>query len=186
MLAVLTEVTQVKADDDAERFGNLQAGRALVKHALGHKILGDQLLVAFEIGQRNGHLGCRLPDFGTLQRMNRFARYWDMVGNSGRFPRALPLLLADAPFERFLRFTDWLFATTGKTHEMALERLFEHVFAFLTADLAMPREAAVAALEADYEASGAKGRLSFMAAGLSVGRRTVRAAALRQARHVNA
>jgi radical SAM superfamily enzyme YgiQ (UPF0313 family) len=124
-------------------------------------------------------------DFGTVQRMNRFARYWDMVGNSGRFPRALPLLLADAPFARFLRFTDWLFATTGKTHEMALERVFEFVFTFLTAELGVPRDAAVAALVGDYEASGAKGRLSFMAAGLSVGRRTARAAVLRQARHAN-
>ena len=124
-------------------------------------------------------------DFATLQRVNRFARYWDMVGNSGRFRRALPLLLAEASFDRFMHFTDWLFATTGKTHEIALERLFEFVFTFLTAELGVPRDAAVEALVADYETSGAKGRLSFMAAGLSVGRRTLRAAALRQARHVN-
>ena len=101
-------------------------------------------------------------DFHDMQRITRFARYWEMIGNSGRFRRALVLLLGDASYARFMRFSDWLYASTGKTHEMALERVFEHVYAFLTRELSIAPDAAAAALIADYEGSGARGRLSFM------------------------
>lgn len=125
--------------------------------------------------------------FADLQRIARYARYWEMVGNSGRFPRARSLLCGETPFARFMRFSDWLYSTTGKTHEMALERLFEHVHAFLTRELGVPQDAASAALIADYEASGAHGRLSFMTGGGVRPLRTsapVARAALRQARHL--
>ena len=100
--------------------------------------------------------------FGDMQRLARFARYWEIVGNSGRFPRALALLLDGAPFARFMHFADWLYATTGKTHEMALERVFEHVHRFLVDEIAVDKEIAVKALIDDYAASGARGQLSFM------------------------
>ena len=107
-------------------------------------------------------------DFATLQRVSRFARYWEMVGNSGRFHRTLPLLLADSPFERFMRFSDWLYAKTGKTHEIALERLFDFLFEFLAGELGVGRELARDALVNDYQASGAKGRLAFLDSGLKL------------------
>ncbi|MGZ5122661.1 MAG: DUF4080 domain-containing protein [Burkholderiales bacterium] len=99
--------------------------------------------------------------FRDMQRVSRFARYWDMVANSGRFRRSLALLLDPSAFDRFMRFADWLYATTGKTHEMALERLFEHVHRFLTTELGIAEHAAASALLDDYAASGARGRLSF-------------------------
>jgi radical SAM superfamily enzyme YgiQ (UPF0313 family) len=34
----------------------------------------------------------KLLDFGTLQRLRRFARYWDLVANSGNFVESTPLL----------------------------------------------------------------------------------------------
>jgi Protein of unknown function (DUF4080) len=76
--------------------------------------------------------------FNDMQRMSRFARYWDLVANSGRFASTLPLLLKDAPFDNFMMFADWLYATTSKTHQFALERLFEFVQAYLmqTEDMA--------------------------------------------------
>ncbi len=58
-----------------------------------------------------------------MQRIRRFARYWDLIANSGRFPRALPLLLGHAPFERFMALSDWLYATTRRTHALPLEEL---------------------------------------------------------------
>ena len=62
-------------------------------------------------------------DFATMQRLVRFARYWDLVANSGRFAKTLPTLLADAPFARFIAFSDWLYAKTDATHRIALDRL---------------------------------------------------------------
>jgi len=150
--------------------------------------------------------------FADMQRIARFARYWEMVGNSGRFRRALPLMLGDAPldcardrpldsardrpfdaaqdrpFARFMRFADWLFAKTGKTHEIALERLFESVHAFLTTELGVAPVAAAGALQHDYEASGAKGRLEFINGGArpDAHRAASRRDRMRQARHLRA
>ena len=109
-------------------------------------------------------LATSLVDFIDMQRVARFARYWELVGNSGRFTRALTLLLRDRPFVNFMRFGDWLYARTGKTHEIALERLFGLIHDFLTAESGVELPAAVRALQDDYEASGARGRLPFIEA----------------------
>lgn len=61
--------------------------------------------------------------FTDMQRLVRFARYWDMVANSGRFANTLPVMLADDPFARFMAFSDWIFANTDATHRIALDRL---------------------------------------------------------------
>jgi hypothetical protein len=34
----------------------------------------------------------RLIDFPTMQKLRRFARYWDLVGNSGNFVETTPLI----------------------------------------------------------------------------------------------
>ena len=125
--------------------------------------------------------------FGDMQRLSRFARFWELVGNSGRFRRSMEPLLAGAPFSRFMAFSDWLFARTGKTHEIALERLFEHVHAFMTEQLRLDEAVATAALTDDYVASGARGRLSFMAedaATMSRVRSASERTRLRQVRHL--
>ena len=123
--------------------------------------------------------------FNDVQRIVRFARYWDLVGNSGRFHRALPLLLADSPFSRFMQFTDWLYARTAKTHEFALEKLCGYLHDFLVetgSDAAMVAPAVVG----DYEASGAKGRLPFMKTGTRPEPQPGARGKLRQTRHVHA
>ena len=106
--------------------------------------------------------------FADMQRIARFARYWELTGNSGRFQRALPLLAGARPFERFMRFSDWLYARTGKTHEFALERLHQFLYDFMTGGLGIGRGEAGGALLADYQASGARGRLGFADPGLQL------------------
>ncbi|MDT8282464.1 MAG: DUF4080 domain-containing protein [Gammaproteobacteria bacterium] len=63
-------------------------------------------------------------DFLTMQRVSRFARYWDMIANSGRFRDTLPLILGDAPFDSFMCLSDQLYATVGSTWKISLQRLF--------------------------------------------------------------
>jgi radical SAM superfamily enzyme YgiQ (UPF0313 family) len=127
-------------------------------------------------------------DFPTMQRLARFARYWDLVANSGRFARTLPLLLGQTPFANFLAFADALYAATGRTHAIANERLYEHLHAHLVArgvDTAL----ATNALAADYLASGARGKLDFVdIEPLARARRAEAAAAApqRQQRHLRA
>jgi radical SAM superfamily enzyme YgiQ (UPF0313 family) len=62
-------------------------------------------------------------DFATMQRLVRFARYWDLVANSGRFTHVTPVLLGARPFANFMAFSDWLYANTDATHRIALDRL---------------------------------------------------------------
>jgi len=101
-------------------------------------------------------------DFPTMQRLNRFAKYWDMIGNSGRFVRTRSLLLGDAPFARFLMFSDWLFDTTGQTHRIALDRLYTLVFDGVTTLFNVNADSARDLLSRDYFESGARGAPKFM------------------------
>ncbi|HWJ93305.1 MAG TPA: DUF4080 domain-containing protein, partial [Telluria sp.] len=62
-------------------------------------------------------------DFATMQRLVRFARYWDLVANSGRFANTIKRMLGDAPFANFMAFSDWIYTRTDATHRIALDRL---------------------------------------------------------------
>ena len=125
-------------------------------------------------------------DFQTIARLSRFARYWDLIANSGRFPSARPLLLGDQPFTNFLAFGDWLFARTGQTHQLALDRLFDLLATYLTEERLLDEANTLAALVADYVAGGQKGRPAFLArAGhLPTAPHPTRQLAARQARHL--
>lgn len=61
--------------------------------------------------------------FQDMQRMKRFARFWDLIANSGRFIKTLPFILKDQPFERFMALSDWIYRKTNAMHGIALERL---------------------------------------------------------------
>lgn len=119
-------------------------------------------------------------DFADMQRLARFARYWDLVANAGRFRTTLPLLLGEAPFARFLALSDWLYDRTGQTHRIQLPRLFTLLHQALTGPLEVDPVQAEAALLADYAVSGQKGAPNFAAG--PAGSRSRRA--LRQQRHL--
>ena len=101
-------------------------------------------------------------DFATMQRLNRFARYWDLIANSGRFTHSLPLLLGDEPFARFLRLSDWLYAETRQTHRIALTRLFELLYAALIDVFGLDATLALPALARDCAVHGFKGCPAFL------------------------
>ncbi len=103
-------------------------------------------------------LESRAVDFATVQRVRRFARYWDLVANSGRFPRTAPRLWAGAPsaFGAFLRFSDWLFARTGQTHALALPRLGRLLEEYLVREAGQEPAQVRAALNADLAADSAE------------------------------
>jgi len=93
--------------------------------------------------------------FDAMQEMKRFARYWDLVANSGRFPATLELMLAaPSPFEAFAAFGRDVHAWTGATHGIALGRLGELLFRHLCETRALDRDAAGRALAADWRHGG--------------------------------
>jgi len=117
-------------------------------------------------------LSTRDIDFATMQRINRFARYWDMIGNSGRFHQTLPLILGNDPFNRFLHLCDHLYAQVGSTWKISLKRLFELLYIAMTGQMKIGPGIARKALSLDYRRSGQKGRLELDGPKLKVISRT--------------
>ncbi|MBK9140365.1 MAG: DUF4080 domain-containing protein [Verrucomicrobia bacterium] len=76
----------------------------------------------------------RLIGFADMQRLRRFARFWDLVANSGQFVETTPLIWdgCQSPFAEFLRFSEWLHQRAGRTHAIALPRLTAFVAEYLT------------------------------------------------------
>jgi radical SAM superfamily enzyme YgiQ (UPF0313 family) len=94
--------------------------------------------------------------FSTMQRINRFARYWDMIGNSGRFKYSLPHILSDKPFDDFMAITEWIFNKTGQIHKINLKKLFELLSQSVEALFPEKHQFVISKIELDYEASKLK------------------------------
>jgi radical SAM superfamily enzyme YgiQ (UPF0313 family) len=94
-------------------------------------------------------LATSVVDFPTMQRLVRFARYWDLVANSGRFGNTIGHMLGAAPFENFMAFSDWMYTRTDATHRIALDRLARLVREWLQV-CGMEREAAAQLVASDY------------------------------------
>jgi len=94
--------------------------------------------------------------FETMQRVNRFARYWDMIANSGRFKETLPLILGDSAFAGFMQLSDDLYRSAGSTWKIALRRLFTLVYESLKNRAEIDERALYEALRHDYTRSGEK------------------------------
>ncbi len=98
----------------------------------------------------------RLLSFADVQRLRRFARYWDLLANSGRFVTTLPFLWRGdrSPFWSFMEFSDALFTETGQTHAINPDRLARLLRDWLVHRLGLPAEEVDAALAADYRRLG--------------------------------
>ena len=132
-------------------------------------------------------------------RVSRFARYWDLIANSGRFRRTLALLI-DAPspdtaspdtstsaFFAFLHFTDWLWSSVVRTHALSQEQLVDQLYAYLCQRNPAACDAVRSALLDDYLQSGARARPAVLRGLLAPGATPVRkhgaALTARQAAH---
>lgn len=124
--------------------------------------------------------------FDTVQSMVRFARYWDLIGNSGRFPNALSLILKDQPFKHFHELSEWLYTTTRQTHRIALAKLFDYLHTHLTHIRGLSVESVDTALLDDFKHNRLKGLPAF--ARNRPGRtrnKSVASVAHRQRRHID-
>ncbi|MDY0265867.1 MAG: DUF4080 domain-containing protein, partial [Sulfurospirillum cavolei] len=82
-----------------------------------------------------------LIPFVLMQKMKRFARFWDMVYNSGNFKRSCELLWKEGKvFEGFYAFSEWLYTQTESTWQIALDRLAELVFRYLCEEQGYEKE----------------------------------------------
>lgn len=116
----------------------------------------------------------RLIDFSSMQRLRRFARFWDLVGNSGNFVESTPFIWSrnatttttagssNSPFYAFMRWSDWLHNQVGRTDSIALSRLMELLFRFLTGELQLEPARIAAAMWRDYQRGGRHDKPSFL------------------------
>ena len=91
--------------------------------------------------------------FLDLQRISRFARYWDLVANSGNFISSKHLLWkrVSSPFAGFMEFSDWLFKRVGRRAAINLKSLTECVAEFLQKERGLPLSEFGPVLVEDYE-----------------------------------
>lgn len=136
-------------------------------------------------------LRTKLMDFETLQRVRRFARYWDLIGNSGNFLATTLLIWSGgkSPFAEFLKLSDWIYTSTGRRHGIALVDLGELLFKFLTVEQKMDSQTAANAVWKDYEGGGRSDKPAFLRQWLPEARSSRRARSeskppMRQERHL--
>jgi radical SAM superfamily enzyme YgiQ (UPF0313 family) len=100
-------------------------------------------------------LRTRHMDFPTLQKVTRFAKFWDLYANSGNFSSTIKLIresLGSASlFWMFWDFTDFLSRRHAKLHSIALLNLVESAWIYLRGRLGdVPEESWREALIQDY------------------------------------
>lgn len=88
--------------------------------------------------------------FADMQKLVRFARYWDLIANSGRFSNTLPIILADQPFANFMALSNWIYAETDATHKIALDRLANLVSRWLCEERGLPKQQVLTMIGKDY------------------------------------
>jgi radical SAM superfamily enzyme YgiQ (UPF0313 family) len=105
----------------------------------------------------------KLIDFATMQKLRRFARYWDLVGNSGNFIESAPLIWKQGPpFQAFLRWSEWLHAKIRRTDSIALARLMQLLFEFLTVEAKQDGREVAEKMWSDYQRGGRHDKPGFL------------------------
>ncbi|MBX2847598.1 MAG: DUF4080 domain-containing protein [Acidiferrobacterales bacterium] len=124
-------------------------GSPIVRHTQAHRLV-------FNPNPPFSIVSSDTVDYLTVQSINRFARYWDLIANSGRFNLSLPLLLVDKPFINFERVTRALFNRTGQTHKISLLRLYDLIFLIAVEEFDLDEGVIREAIQQDFTKSGLK------------------------------
>ena len=98
-------------------------------------------------------------DYITLQKMNRFAKFWDLYANSGEFKNFMLWFKASAEdsfFWKFFNFSEFLSSHFSETHSISLMNLAEKAWLYLK-DQGVDEELAMSIIEKDF-CFGAKRR----------------------------
>ncbi|MFK8012607.1 MAG: DUF4080 domain-containing protein [Marinicellaceae bacterium] len=122
----------------------------------------EEYQMVYNTNQPYNILSTKDIDFNTMQRVNRFARFWDMIGNSGRFGNTKQLIFANQPFHNFMKLSDNLYLTEGSSWKISLRRLFKLIYQQLLTVLEIDKKLAFETLEKDYIHCNQKGKLEHL------------------------
>jgi len=102
-------------------------------------------------------------DFPTMQALRRFAKYWELFHNSGRFQDTMRLILdGKSAFESFYAFSSWVHGEIGRSHGVALNRQIELCARYLRDVRGLDEATIRIALVADYRREGKKDDLPWL------------------------
>lgn len=120
-------------------------GVPLIRHAEAYQLVFSKT-PPYEI------LSTSLIDRATMQALARFARFWNLFGNSGRFIESLPLLWTrDASaFNELWNFFAWFYKRERATHQLPLDRLVESLWIYLLEVKQQPPGTVAPRLARDY------------------------------------
>lgn len=101
------------------------SGTTLSRHDLYHGMIYSDI-PPYDILQNN------LLSFSDIQKMKRFARFWDIFYNSGSFTKTVPLIWSNGSvFDGFYAFSEWIYIQTLSTWKISLERQISLIHAYL-------------------------------------------------------
>jgi hypothetical protein len=74
-----------------------------------------------------------LISFAQMQELKRFARFWDLIYNSGNFQKTTALLFEDGKvYENFFDLSQWLYKRSESTYKISLDRMAEFLFEYMS------------------------------------------------------
>ncbi|HEX5329873.1 B12-binding domain-containing radical SAM protein [Sulfuricurvum sp.] len=101
------------------------SGTTLSRHDKEHGMIYSDT-PPYDILQNN------LLSFVQIQKMKRFARFWDIFYNSGSFTKTVPLIWSrGSVFDGFYAFSEWIYTQTLSTWKISLERQIALIHAYL-------------------------------------------------------
>lgn len=101
------------------------SGTTLSRHDKEHGMIYSDI-PPYDILQNNN------LSFTQIQKMKRFARFWDLYYNSGNFDKSVKLLWKEEKvFEGFYAFSEWIFTQTLSTWKISLDRQISLMYEYL-------------------------------------------------------
>ena len=102
--------------------------------------------------------------FADMQRVRRFAKYWDALANSGNFSKTVALLWEGgrSPFWSFLAFADWAHPILNRTDSISLSTWAEMLLRYLAEIEKRDPGQVKATLRGDFARAGRKELPPFM------------------------
>lgn len=129
----------------------------------------------------------RLIDFPSMQRVRRFAKYWEHVANSGNYVETVEQLWSASlvtngeavekrsPLRAFMAFTDWAYPILNRTDSIGLSTWAELLFRYLTEIGKQDPEYVKTVLRKDFARVGRKEIPQFLRDGLNEGTKQAKA-----------
>lgn len=101
------------------------SGTTLSRHDTLHGMIYSDI-PPYDILQNNN------LSFVQIQKMKRFARFWDIYYNSGNFDQTVRLLWDEGKvFEGFYSFSEWIYTQTLSTWKISLDRQMGLIYEYL-------------------------------------------------------